>query len=149
MGIQNRLQDDLKKAMIERNKVRKNVIRFVRSAIHDREIERKQTLDDESVIDVLGKQAQQRRDSIEAFEQGNRPELVAKEKAELAVILEYLPKQLSEDEVREIVLKAIEGLELDGPKDMGKVMSIVMPEVKGRTEGKTVSSIVMQLLNTV
>ena len=72
MSLQNRLQDDLKKAMIERDKVRKNVIRFVRSVIHDREIERKQTLDDESVIDVLGKQAQQRRDSIEAFEQGNR-----------------------------------------------------------------------------
>ena len=64
MSLQNRLQDDLKKAMIERDKVRKNVIRFVRSVIHDREIERKQTLDDESVIDVLGKQAQQRRDSI-------------------------------------------------------------------------------------
>tara|TARA_B100000029_G_scaffold471657_1_gene511499 strand:+ start:297 stop:746 length:450 start_codon:yes stop_codon:yes gene_type:complete len=149
MSLQNRLQDDLKKAMIERDKVRKNVIRFVRSVIHDREIERKQTLDDESVIDVLGKQAQQRRDSIEAFEQGNRPELVAKEKAELDVILEYLPKQLTEDEVRKIVLKAIEGLELTSPKDMGKVMSIVMPELKGRAEGKTVSSIVMQLLNSV
>ena len=149
MSLQNRLQDDLKKAMIERDKVRKNVIRFVRSVIHDREIERKQTLDDESVIDVLGKQAQQRRDSIEAFEQGNMPELVAKEKAELDVILEYLPKQLTEDEVRKIVLKAIEGFELTGPKDMGKVMSTVMPELKGRAEGKTVSSIVMQLLNSV
>ena len=149
MSLQNRLQDDLKKAMIERDKVRKNVIRFVRSVIHDREIERKQTLDDESVIDVLGKQAQQRRDSIEAFEQGNRPELVAKEKAELDVILEYLPKHLTEDEVRKIVLKAIEGFELTGPKDMGKVMSTVMPELKGRAEGKTVSSIVMQLLNSV
>ena len=149
MSLQNRLQDDLKKAMIERDKVRKNVIRFVRSVIHDREIERKQTLDDESVIDVLGKQAQQRRDSIEAFEQGNRPELVAKEKAELDVILEYLPKQLTEDEVRKIVLKAIEGFELTGTKDMGKVMSTVMPELKGRAEGKTVSSIVMQLLNSV
>ena len=149
MSLQNRLQDDLKKAMIERDNVRKNVIRFVRSVIHDREIERKQTLDDESVIDVLGKQAQQRRDSIEAFEQGNRPELVAKEKAELDVILEYLPKQLTEDEVRKIVLKAIEGFELTGPKDMGKVMSTVMPELKGRAEGKTVSSIVMQLLNSV
>ena len=149
MSLQNRLQDDLKKAMIERDKVRKNVIRFVRSVIHDREIERKQTLDDESVIDVLGKQAQQRRDSIEPFEQGNRPELVAKEKAELDVILEYLPKQLTEDEVRKIVLKAIEGFELTGPKDMGKVMSTVMPELKGRAEGKTVSSIVMQLLNSV
>ena len=149
MSLQTRLQDDLKKAMIERDKVRKNVIRFVRSVIHDREIERKQTLDDESVIDVLGKQAQQRRDSIEAFEQGNRPELVAKEKAELDVILEYLPKQLTEDEVRNIVLKAIEGFELTGPKDMGKVMSTVMPELKGRAEGKTVSSIVMQLLNSV
>ena len=141
MSLKNRLQDDLKKAMIERDKVRKNVIRFVRSVIHDREIERKQTLDDESVIDVLGKQAQQRRDSIEAFEQGNRPELVAKEKAELDVILEYLPKQLTEDEVRKIVLKAIEGFELTGPKDMGKVMSTVMPELKGRAEGKTVSSL--------
>tara|TARA_B100000686_G_scaffold248796_1_gene258660 strand:+ start:3649 stop:4098 length:450 start_codon:yes stop_codon:yes gene_type:complete len=149
MSLQNRLQDDLKKAMIERDKVRKNVIRFVRSVIHDREIERKQTLDDEAVIDVLGKQAQQRRDSIEAFEQGNRPELVAKEKAELDVILEYLPKQFTEDEVRKIVLKAIEGFELTGPKDMGKVMSTVMPELKGRAEGKTVSSIVMQLLNSV
>ena len=149
MSLQNRLQDDLKKAMIERDKVRKNVIRFVRSVIHEREIERKQTLDDEAVIDGLGKQAQQRRDSIEAFEQGNRPELVAKEKAELDVILEYLPKQLTEDEVRKIVLKAIEGFELTGPKDMGKVMSTVMPELKGRAEGKTVSSIVMQLLNSV
>ena len=147
--IEQQLIADLKQSMIEKNEIKRETITYLRSEIHYAKIAQKKSLNEADVIDVLSKQAQQRRDSIEAFEQGNRPELVAKEKAELDVILEYLPKQLTEDEVRKIVLKAIEGFELTGPKDMGKVMSTVMPELKGRAEGKTVSSIVMQLLNSV
>ena len=135
--------------MRDRDSLRLSVIRMLRSALHNEKIAKQSELSEDQVTNVLSRQAQQRRDSIEAFEQGNRPELVAKEKAELDVILEYLPKQLTEDEVRKIVLKAIEGFELTGPKDMGKVMATVMPELKGRAEGKTVSSIVMQLLNSV
>ncbi len=148
MTLQERLQADLKQAMKDRDDTRKSVIRFVRAAIHDREIEKQAALDDEGVIEALGRQAQQRRDSIEAFEKAGRTDLVEKERAELAVIQGYLPEQMSEDEVADIVKAAISAIGAAGPQDIGKVMGRVMPQVKGKAPGKMVSGIVQEILRS-
>ena len=146
MTIKETLQDDLKKAMRSGDVMRRSVIRMLRSEIHNREIESREELDDAATVQLLGRQAQQRRDSIEAFEQAERDDLVEKERAELAVIMEYLPEQLSGDELLEIVRGAIEQVGASGPQDMGKVMGAVMPKVRGRAEGREVNRIASELL---
>ena len=134
--------------MRDRDEIRKSVIRFVRAAIHDREIEKRAPVDDEGVIEVLGRQAQQRRDSIEAFESAGRTDLVEKESAELIIIQEYLPKQMSAEEITELVKAAISDTGASGPGDIGKVMGRVMPQCKGKAPGKLVSGIVQELLRS-
>ena len=146
MSIKETLQDDLKKAMRSGDVMRRSVIRMLRSEIHNREIESRSELDDAGTIQLLGRQAQQRRDSIEAFEKAERDDLVQKERAELAVIMEYLPEQLTGDELLEIVRSTIEQIGASGPQDMGKVMGAVMPKVRGRAEGREVNRIASELL---
>ena len=126
--------------------MRRSVIRMLRSEIHNREIESRSELDDAATIQLLGRQAQQRRDSIEAFEHAERDDLVQKERAELAVIMGYLPQQLTGDELLEIVRGSIEQVGAAGPQDMGKVMGAVMPKVRGRAEGREVNRIASELL---
>ena len=147
MTLQERLQDDLKQAMRSRDVIRRSVIRFLRSEIRNQEIARQATLDDEGVTEVLGRQAQQRRDSIEAFREGNRQDLVDKEEAELNVILEYLPQQLSGEEISSLARTVIEEVGATGSRDIGKVMGKLMPQVKGKAEGRAVSQAVSELLN--
>ena len=125
---------------------RRTVLRYLLSAIHNQEIEKKAELDDEAITALLGRQAQQRRDSIEAFKKGGRDDLVAKEEAELALITEYLPEQLTDDDVRELAAKAIADAGASGPQDMGRVMGALMPRVRGRADGKAVSAVVAGLL---
>ena len=146
MLLRERLDDDLKDAMRKRDALRRSVIRIVRAEIRNAEIAGRTDLDDDGIIRVLGRQAQQRRDSIEAFSQGNRPDLVDKEKAELAVILEYLPQQMTSEEIRSVAARAIEEVGANGPQDMGKVMGKLMPEVRGKAEGQEVNAIVTELL---
>ena len=139
MTLKETLQDDLKTAMRSGDVMRRSVIRMLRSEIHNREIESRSELDDAATIQLLGRQAQQRRDSIEAFEHAERDDLVQKERAELAVIMGYLPQQLTGDELLEIVRGSIEQVGAAGPQDMGKVMGAVMPKVRGRAEGREVN----------
>ncbi len=146
MSLQEKLQEDLKNAVRAGDELRKSVLRYLRSEIRYQEIAEQRMLDDEGVIKVLGRLAQQRRDSIEAFKQGNRPDLVEKETAELGVILAYLPQQMSREEIVEIVQKAIQDTGATGPRDVGKVMGKVMPQVRGRAEGRVVSAVVSELL---
>ena len=146
MSLQEKLQEDLKDAMRSRDSTRKSVIRYLRSEIRNEEIARQKPLDDDWVIEVVGRQAKQHRDSIEAFKQGNRQDLVEKEKAELAIILGYLPEQLSDEELSALATRAIEEIGATGPQEMGKVMGRIMPEVKGRAEGRRVSQVVSELL---
>ena len=146
MTLKDTLENDLKTAMRSGDVTRRSVIRMLRSEIHNKEIEDKAELDDEATTSVLGRQAQQRRDSIEAFERAERDDLVQKERAELAIIMEYLPEQLTEDEVTEIVRDSIEQVGAEGPQDMGKVMGAVMPKVRGKAEGREVSRIASELL---
>ena len=146
MTLKETLQDDLKKAMRSGDVMRRSVIRMLRSEIHNREIESRSELDDAATIQLLGRQAQQRRDSIEAFERAERDDLVQKEQAELAVIMGYLPQQLTGEELLEIVRGSIEQVGAAGPQDMGKVMGAVMPKVRGRAEGREVNRIASELL---
>ena len=146
MTMKTRLEDDLKQAMRARDTVRRNVIRYLRSEIRNQEIRVQADLDDEGVVQVLSRQAQQRRDSIEAFSEANRADLVENEQAELAIIMEYLPQQMSREEIAELVNQVVAEVGATGPGDMGKVMSQIMPQVRGRAEGREVNSIVMETL---
>lgn len=149
MSIKNKMMNDLKTAMRSRDSARKTVLRYLRSEIHNREIDAGEELDDEKVTAVLGRQAQQRRDSIEMFNQGNRPDLVDKEEAELAIILEYLPEQLPHDEIVRLANDAIIEIGILGPEGMGQVMAKIMPQVQGKAEGRKVSQIVSRLLENL
>ena len=146
MTMKTRLEDDMKQAMRERNVPRRDVIRLLRSAIRNEEIRVQKDLDDDAVVQVLSRQAQQRRDSIEAFTQGSREDLADKERVELDIIMEYMPQQLSSDEIVELVAQTIAQVGASGPGDMGKVMSVIMPKVRGRAEGREVSAAVMARL---
>ena len=143
----NQLEKDLKQAMRDRDTLRLSVIRMLRSALHNEKIAKQSELTEDQVTNVLSRQAQQRRDSIAAFEKGNRPDLVQKEKSELAFIVEYLPEPMLRDEI----IKLVEGIILEEQaqslRDMGKVMARVMPVVRGRADGREVSSIVTGLLS--
>ena len=146
MTLKERLNDDLKDAMRSRDTLRRNTIRLLLSAIGYEEIARRGDLDDDAVTQVLTKQAQQRRDSIEAYTKGGRSDLVAQEEAELAIVSAYLPSPLSAEEIGAIVDAAIADAGASGPQDMGKVMGRVMPQVRGRADGRQVSALVNQRL---
>ncbi|MDE2687838.1 MAG: GatB/YqeY domain-containing protein [Chloroflexota bacterium] len=150
MPLKEALTNDLKDAMRQRDAVRRDTIRLLLSAIgYEEKAKRTNALDDDAVMQVLSRQAQQRRDSIEAYQKGDRPDLVAKEEAELAIVVQYLPQPLSEDEIAAIVQSAIADVSATGPQDMGKVMGKVMPQVRARADGKQVSALVNQTLRSL
>ncbi len=122
------------------------MLRLLLSALHNEDIAKQTELDDEGITGVLGKQAQQRRESIEAYTQGERQDLADKEKAELEFIMTYLPEQMSREDIAAVVTKAIAETGAAGPQDMGKVMSRVMPEVRGKAQGREVNAIASELL---
>ena len=152
MTLKNQLNDDLIAALRSGDEARKSTIRLLRSAILSAEKSgtREPTeLDDDGVIAVLSRQAKQRRDSIEAFRQGGRQDLVYKEEAELEIISEYLPKQMTEEEVRAFAINAIKDVGASGPQEIGKVMGTLMPKIKGKVDGKIVKRIVTDLLESL
>ncbi|AOH47937.1 aspartyl-tRNA amidotransferase [Selenomonas sp. oral taxon 920] len=146
MPLMEQLTADMKDAMKQGEKERLSVIRLVRGAIRQAEIDGKKTLSDDEIIDVLTKEVKMRRDSIKEFERGGRTDLVDKTKSEIAILIPYLPEQLSADEVKKIVENAVAEVGATTAKDMGKVMGILMPRLKGRADGKLVNEIVRSLL---
>jgi uncharacterized protein YqeY len=140
------IQDDLKTAMKNRQALKLSVVRLVKAAMMNLEIARGHQLDDSEVIEVLSKEAKQRKDAIPEFEKANRPDLVANLKAELQILEVYLPTQLSEAELRQLVTETVRTTGAVGRKDMGKVMSALMPQVKGKADGKFVNQLVMAAL---
>lgn len=137
----------MEKSLKGGDKLRCSVLRLVLSAINYAEIAQQKTLDDTGVLAVISKEAKQRRESIEAYDKGNRPDLVAKEKAELDILITYLPQQMSRDDIVAIAKKVIEEVGAKGPADKGKVMSKLMPQTKGRADGQEVNTIVTELLS--
>lgn len=150
MSLKEKLTADMKEAMKAREEGRQRlgVIRLVRGAIRQQEIDGQRELDDEAVLSVISKEVKQRRDAIEEFQKGGRDDLVRQNEAEIAILMEYLPQQMTEDEVRSAVQEAIAATGASTPKDMGKVMKELMPKVKGRADGKLVNQIVRERLDT-
>ena len=147
MSIKEQLTADMKEAMKAHEKERLSVIRSARGAIRQAEIDGGHTeLDDAAVIGVLSKEVKMRKDSIEEFKKGDRQDLVEKTQAEIDVLMKYLPEQLGEEEVKALVKEAVENVGAKTPKDMGKVMGVLMPKVKGRADGKMVNQLVRSML---
>ena len=146
MSLKERLMNDLKDAMKEKKQLRKSVITMLRAAVKQVEVDCRIDLDDEGIIDIMSKQVKQKRDAIEEFAKGNREDLVNEAKAEIEILMEYLPQQLTEDEISQIVNEVIDEVGANSPKDMGKVMNALKPRVKGRADGKLVNKIVKQFL---
>ena len=146
MSLKEQLTTDMKEAMKSHDKDRLAVIRMVRGAIRQQEIDGQKELSDEDVIAVMSKEIKMRKDSIEEFKKGGREDLIAKTQAEIDVLMPYMPAQLSEDEVRELVKAAVAETGAATPKDMGKVMGALMPKVKGRADGKMVNQLVRAML---
>ncbi|RAV21764.1 GatB/YqeY domain-containing protein [Paenibacillus contaminans] len=147
MSLNERLNEDMKQAMKSQDKFRLSVIRMIRSAIKNVEIDQRKTLDDSEVLDILSREIKQRRDSLLEFEKAGRDDLAVTVKQEIDVIAVYLPQQLTEEEVKEIVQQTISEVGASSKADMGKVMSALMPKVKGRADGKLVNQVVQQSLN--
>lgn len=142
MALMEQLTADMKEAMKAHDKDRLAVIRMARGAVRQKEIDGKKKLDDNEIIAVLSKEVKMRRDSIDEFKKGNRQDLVDKTQAEIDVLMGYLPKQMSEEEVKKLVEEAVAQTGATTMKDMGKVMGALMPKVKGRADGKMVNNLV-------
>ena len=146
MAIKDKLKDDLKTAMVEKDAVRKNVVQLIKAGVLQVEKDKKITLDDEGVLDVIAKQLKQRRDSLPDYEKSGRDDLIAQLKREMELLMEYLPQQLSHDELVVIVKEAIEKTGAQSVKDMGRIMSEIMPKTKGRADGKEINAIAREIL---
>lgn len=151
MSIKTRLEDDMKTAMREREagKFRLSVIRMVRAAIKNAEINERRELNDEEVFSVLAKEVKMRRDSYEEFKKASRDDLAETAEQEIAVLMAYMPAQLTDDEIKEMVKAAVAESGAAGPKDMGKVMGLLSPKTKGRADGKNVSDMVKEILAAI
>lgn len=149
-SLKDRLRTDLVTAMKARDEVRASTIRMILTAVTNAEVAGKSAkeLSEDEMLTVLASEAKKRREAAVAFEEGNRPEMAAKERAEAAVIADYLPAQLSPEEIAEIVTAAVEklGAAGAGPKAMGQVMGLVQPQVKGRADGAAVAAEVRRQL---
>ena len=148
MSIRERLEADITAAMRSRNQTRLDALRFLKSAINRVEIDQRATLDDAGITDVIVRQVKDRRDSIRIFEQGNRQDLVAKESADLVVLEEYLPPQLSDAELTQLVQDVINQVGAETIRDKGKVMGRLMPQVQGKADGAQVNAIVTRFLES-
>jgi len=147
-NLKQRLSNDLKQAMRSGDTVKRNVIRMLMADINNAEIARQKKLEDGDILGVISKEIRQHHESIEAFKQGKRQDLVDKEEAELAVLQGYLPQQLSREEVAAVARKIIAEVGAEGPRDKGKVMPILMAQLKGQADGREINEVVSELLSS-
>ena len=146
MSLSQRLDDDMKQAMRDKDKFRLTTIRMVRAAVKNQEIDLKRPLEDGEVLDIVSREIKQRKDSLQEFQKAGRDDLVKDVAAEIDIISVYLPAQLTEEEIKAIVQQTIQETGASSKADMGKVMSALMPKVKGRADGKLVNQTVQQFL---
>jgi uncharacterized protein YqeY len=144
--LKDKIQEALKGAVKRQQTVEVSTLRLLLSEIKYAEIAQQKPADDNKVLDVIAKEVKRRRESIEAFNKGNRGDLVAQEEAELAVLMSYLPKQMSREEIVAVARQAMNAVGARGPSDKGKVMAQLMPQLKGKADGREVSEIVSELL---
>ena len=144
--LKDRIKDDVKQALRSRDQLRLSTVRMLLSAINYAEMAKMSELDDDGVISVVAREIKQRKESIEAFKTGDRPEMAAKEEAELAILQAYMPQQMSREEITALVKKVIAEVAAQGPHDKGKVMSKLMPQVRGKADGQEVNAVVTEFL---
>lgn len=147
MVLAERLSEDLKQAMKEKDKLRLSVIRMVRAAIKNAEIEKRRPLNEDEIIDVLNRELKQRQESLQEFEKAGRQDLSEQARQEIQILRQYLPEPLDDQALQELVKEAIQEVGAVSKRDLGKVMSYLMPKVKGRADGKKVNQMVQQRLN--
>ena len=145
--LSDRIDEDLKVAARAKDAPRLGTIRMLKSQMKYREIEKGSALDEGDIVSVIGSMIKQRKDSASQYTAGGRPELAAKENAEITVLEAYLPRQLSDDELQALVRESVAAAGAKGPKDMGAVMRALMPKIAGRAEGKRVSDAVKSILS--
>ncbi|MDQ0416249.1 uncharacterized protein YqeY [Croceifilum oryzae] len=147
MSLAQQLTQDMKTALKSGDKERLSVIRMVLASIKKSEIDNRGPLNDEGTLQVVLREVKQRQDSISEYEKADRQDLADKERFELGVLQAYLPEQLSEEEVRAIVLETIQAVGASSKADMGKAMGAILPKVKGKADGKLVSKLVQEALS--
>ncbi len=145
--MRNQIIEDLKTAMKNQNKERLAVIRMLKGSMQMNELNKKHELSDEEVLDVISKEIKSRKDSIIEFEKGNRQDLIEKTQNEIEILKEYLPKQLTNEEIEEIINKAFESIKPTSTKDMGKIMKEIKPQITGKADMTIVSKIVKEKIN--
>lgn len=146
MSLKDRLSSDFKEAMKAKDEIRKNTINMVRAAIKQYEVDNRKELDENGMIDVVAKQIKMRKDALADFEKAGRTDLLDVYKAEIEVLMNYMPKQLSEDELKQIAIKTAQELNITDKSSGGKLIGAVMPKVKGRADGAMVRKIVESIL---
>ena len=146
--LKQKLTDDLKQAMRSGDNLKRSTIRLLMSAINNAEIARQATLEDADILGIIAREVRQRHESIEAFKQGNRPDLVTQEETELAVLQQYLPPQMTREEIVEAARRVIAEVGAEGPGDKGKVMPKLIPQLKGRADGREINAVVSELLGS-
>jgi uncharacterized protein len=145
MSLRDRIPEDIKSALKNRERLELTVLRMLQSAIKNREIEnKKRELTDEEVIGVISTEIKKRREAAKEYEKVGRPDAAADEKAEMNILMKYMPEQMGETQIRSLISKAITDTESSGMKDMGKVMKEVMPKVKGKADGALVNKLVKE-----
>ena len=142
MSLKEKLQEDLKSSMKNKDTVRKSVVTLIRASIKQYEVDNRVELGGDEIIDIISKQLKQRNDALEEFAKANREDLVKETESEIEVLKEYLPQQLSEEELNEIVKSTISEVGATSMKDMGKIMAAIKPKTKGRADGKLINKLV-------
>ena len=145
-ALRQKLDNELKQALRNGDTVRRSVIRLVLAAVNNAEIARQAKLEDGDILGVIAKEARQREESISAFKQGNRPDLVAQEEAELAILKGYLPQPMTRDEIVAEARQVIAEVGAQGPGDKGKVIPKLIAKLKGRADGREINAVVTELL---
>jgi uncharacterized protein YqeY len=149
MTLKDNIKEALKRALKQQKKIEVSTLRLLLSEIKNAEIAQQKPADDNKVLDVITREVKRRRESIEAFKQGNRSDLVAQEEAELTILMSYLPEQMNREEIIATARQVIDTVGAQGPSDKGKVMSQLMPQLKGKADGKEISDIVTELLAAI
>lgn len=147
MDLKAKLNQDLKEALKAKDEAKLRTVRMLLAAIKNFEVEKMGPATDEEIFQIMSKEIKKRQEAIEMYKKGGRPDLAQAEKQEIEVIQSYMPNQLSEEEIRELARKVISEMNLKSPKDVGTAMKVIMPQVKGRADGKLVNKIVSELLS--
>ncbi len=148
MTIREKIEEDIRQAMRSQNRQRLDALRFLKNAIQMVEKDQQKELDDTGVTEVIAKQVRERRESIRMFEEGSRTDLVAKESAELAVLEEYMPPQMSAEQLSTLIREVIQQVGAETQRDKGRVMGRLMPQVRGLADGAQVNALVDEILGS-